>query len=58
MSINIVKNIKFSKKFYSLLFGAIIGLIMSFLTSLTVTVVNIGIVPNFFEMWLGIFLTT
>ena len=34
------------------------GLIMSFLTSLTVTVVNIGIVPNFFEMWLGIFLTT
>ncbi len=34
------------------------GLIMSFLTSLTVTVVNIGIVSNFFEMWLGIFLTT
>ena len=30
------------------------GLIMSFLTSLTVTVVNIGIVPNFFEMWIGV----
>lgn len=41
---------KFPKKYYSLLFGAIMGLIMSFLTSLTVTVVNIGIVPNFFEI--------
>ena len=58
MSNKVVRIRKFSKKYYSLLFGAIMGLIMSFLTSLTVTVVNIGIVPNFFEMWLGVFLTT
>lgn len=49
---------KFSKKYYSLLFGAIMGLIMSLLTSLTVTVVNIGIVPNFLQIWFSIFLTT
>ena len=58
MSNKVVRIRKFSKKYYSLLFGAIMGLIMFFLTSLTVTIVNIGIVPNFFEMWLGIFLTT
>ena len=57
MNNKVVKIKKFSKKYYSLLFGAIMGLIMSFLTSLTVTVVNIGIVPSFFEKWLGIFLT-
>ena len=58
MSNKVVRIKKFSKKYYSLLFGAIMGLIMSFLTSLTVTVVNIGIVNNFFEIWLSIFLTT
>ena len=34
------------------------GFIMSVLTSLAVTIINIGIVHNFFEMWFGIFLTT
>jgi hypothetical protein len=49
---------KFPKKYYSLLFGAIMGLIMSLLTSLAVTIINIGVVPNFFQIWFGIFLTT
>lgn len=34
------------------------GFIMSVLISLAVTIINIGIVHNFFEMWFGIFLTT
>lgn len=58
MTSNKIKTTKFTKKYYSLLFGAIMGLIMSLLTSLTVTVVNIGIVSNFFQMWFNIFLTT
>jgi hypothetical protein len=49
-SINKIKTTKFPKKYYSLLFGAMVGLIMSLLTSLTVTVVNIGVVPNFFQI--------
>lgn len=49
---------KLSKKYYTLVFGVIMGFIMSVLTSLAVTIINIGIVPNFFEMWFGIFLTT
>jgi hypothetical protein len=36
----------------------IMGLIMSVLTSLAVTIINIGIIPNFFQMWFSIFLTT
>jgi len=38
---------KFPKKYYPLLFGAIMGLIMSLLTSIAVAMINIGIVPNF-----------
>ncbi|HZA64459.1 MAG TPA: DUF2798 domain-containing protein [Nitrososphaeraceae archaeon] len=49
---------KFSKKYYTLVFGVIMGFIMSVLTSLAITIINIGIVHNFFEMWFGIFLTT
>ena len=49
---------KFSKKYYTLVFGVIMGFIMSVLTSLAVTIINIGIVHNFFEMWFGVFLTT
>ena len=49
---------KLSKKYYTLIFGVIMGFIMSVLTSLAVTIINIGIVHNFFEMWFGIFLTT
>ena len=49
---------KFPKKYYTLLFGAIMGLIMSLLTSLAVAMINIGIVPNFFQIWISIFLTT
>jgi hypothetical protein len=58
MTSNKIKTTKLPKKYYSLLFGAIMGLIMSFLTSLTVTVVNIGIVLNCFQMQFNIFLTT
>jgi putative Mn2+ efflux pump MntP len=49
---------KLSRKYYTLVFGIIMGFIMSVLTSLAVTIINIGIVHNFFEMWSGIFLTT
>jgi uncharacterized protein YacL len=49
---------KLSKKYYTLVFGVIMGFIMSVLTSLAVTIINIGIVHNFFEIWFGIFLTT
>jgi uncharacterized protein YacL len=49
---------KFPKKYYSLLFGAVMGLIMSLLSSLAVAVINIGIVPNFFQIWISRFLTT
>ena len=42
---------KLSKKYYTLVFGVIMGFIMSVLTSLAVTIINIGIVHNFFEMW-------
>jgi hypothetical protein len=49
---------KLSKKYYTLVFGVIMGFIMSVLTSLAVTIINIGIVSNFFEMWFDIFLTT
>jgi hypothetical protein len=41
---------KFSKKYYTLVFGVIMGFIMSVLISLAVTIINIGIVHNFFEM--------
>ena len=34
------------------------GLIMSLLTSLAVVMINIGIVPNFFQIWFNIFFTT
>ncbi len=47
---------KLSKKYYT--FGVIMGFIMSVLISLAVTIINIGIVHNFFGMWFGIFLTT
>ncbi|HEV2875903.1 MAG TPA: hypothetical protein VGW09_01355, partial [Nitrososphaeraceae archaeon] len=46
---------KLSKKYYTLIFGFIMGFIMSVLTSLAVTIINIGIVHNFFEMWFSIF---
>jgi Protein of unknown function (DUF2798) len=49
---------KLFKKYYTLVFGVIMGSVMSVLTSLAVTIINIGIVHNFFEMWFGIFLTT
>ncbi|MDQ3975861.1 MAG: hypothetical protein M3264_04970, partial [Thermoproteota archaeon] len=48
---------KLSKKNYTLVFGVIMGFIMSVLI-VVVTIINIGIVHNFFEMWFGIFLTT
>jgi uncharacterized protein YacL len=51
-------SIRISDKYYTLLFGVIMGIIMSVLTSLAVAMINIGIVPNFFQMWFSIFLTT
>ena len=49
---------KLPHKYYSLVFGVIMGFIMSVLTSFAVTVVNIGIMPDFFQRWFDIFLTT
>jgi uncharacterized protein YacL len=49
---------KLPHKYYSLVFGIIMGLIMSVLTSFAVTVVNIGIIHDFFQKWFYIFLTT
>ena len=49
---------KLSKKYYTLVFGVIMGFIMSVLTSLAVTIINIGFVHNFFQMWFNFFLTT
>jgi hypothetical protein len=49
---------KLARKYYLLLFGVIMGFIMSLLTSLAVTIVNIGIIPNFLQKWFDIFLTT
>jgi hypothetical protein len=40
---------KLPRKYYSLLFGVIMGFIMSVLTSLAVTIVNLGIIPNFLQ---------
>lgn len=50
--------VKLLHKYYSLVFGVIMGFIMSVLTSFAVTVVNIGIMPDFFQRWFDIFLTT
>jgi Protein of unknown function (DUF2798) len=49
---------KFPKKYYTLLFGTTMGFIMSVLSSLAVTIINIGIVPNFYQIWFNLFLTT
>jgi hypothetical protein len=55
---NKITTTKLPRKYYSLLFGVIMGFIMSVLTSLAVTIVNIGIIPNFLQKWFDIFLTT
>ena len=46
---NKITTAKLPRKYYSLVFGTIMGLIMSILTSLAVTVVNIGITDDFFQ---------
>ena len=55
---NKITTAKLPRKYYSLVFGTIMGLIMSILTSFAVTVVNIGITDDFFQKWLDVFLTT
>jgi hypothetical protein len=55
---NKIPTAKLPRKYYSLVFGTIMGLIMSILTSFAVTVVNIGITDDFFQKWLDVFLTT
>jgi Protein of unknown function (DUF2798) len=55
---NKITTAKLPRKYYSLVFGTSMGLIMSILTSLAVTVVNIGITDDFFQKWLDVFLTT
>jgi hypothetical protein len=44
-----ITSTKLPRKYYSLVFGVIMGLIMSILTSLAVTIVNIGVPPDFFQ---------
>ncbi len=52
------RNIMVSKKYYTLVFGAIMGMIMSLLTSLAVTIINIGIHSEFIFTWINVFFTT
>ena len=55
---NKITTAKLPRKYYSLAFGVIMGLIMSILTSFAVTVVIYRNSADFFQKWLDIFLTT
>ena len=46
---NKITTTKLPRKYYYILFGVIMGFIMSVLTSLAVTIVNLGIIPNFLQ---------
>ncbi len=47
---------KISKKYSTVLFGALMSMAMSFIISLTMTIINVGFVPNFFLIWAAGFL--
>ena len=57
MTSNKIKTTKFSKILLIIIWSHN-GFDNVFAYILTVTIVNIGIVPNFFQMWFNIFLTT
>ena len=46
---------KISKKYSGILMGALLGIFMSIFMSLIVTFINLGLVGNFFEMWMKAF---
>lgn len=46
---------KLNKKYSQILFGGIMGAMMSFFMSLFISLVNVGIAPNFFEVWMRAF---
>ena len=48
--------IKFSKRYYGVLFGILMGTFMSLVMSFVMTVVNVGIVPKLPSIWLRAFL--
>ena len=48
--------IKFSKRYYGVLFGVLMGSLMSLVMSLVMTIVNVGMVPKFPSIWLRAFL--
>jgi len=47
--------VKIDEKYSTVLFGALMSLGMSFSMSLTLTITNLGFVPDFFERWLRAF---
>ena len=46
---------KIDKKYSTILFGIFVSLGMSFAMSLVLTLINLGLVSDFFEKWLGAF---
>lgn len=42
---------KVDKKYSPILFGAVMAAIMGFVMSLAITLINIGPVPGFLEVW-------
>jgi len=47
--------LKIDKKYSTILFGIFVSLGMSFAMSLVLTLINLGLVSDFFEKWLGAF---
>ena len=43
---------KISRKYYTVLFGSLVSIAMSFFMSLVLTTINVGLGPNFWEIWL------
>lgn len=47
---------KIPKKYHGLMFGILMSLIMSVLMTSIITLINIGIVPNFWQIWTKAFI--
>ena len=46
---------KIKRKYYQLLFGFFVSIIMSIIMSFALTLINVGWVPHFFMIWLKSF---
>lgn len=47
-----------NKKYYTILFATFVSVGMSFFMSLALTLINVGFVPNFWEIWLIAFVVS